>query len=230
MIHGDFNVLSPLVKKFSFLKNYVNFFGGQVGDFQVATSGGFWVAIGETAKYLLENGRLTYQDEYGRLFLHSGFNINNQGDIEEGKGIEQRRGMEEKYKKYASIKGLEYNTKIDCTFLQKVLNQAEVKWTNTLEKNPEIVEHILYQTIANLIVFGHEKRKKILHAGAGLGIFGIDLQWADMYGDQGGVLQFGNNGVSAYYVDKGELGVEINIVTRQELMEAIEEKIQNNRF
>jgi len=46
MIHGDFNVLSPLVQNFSFLKNYVNFFGGQVGDFQVATSGGFWVAIG----------------------------------------------------------------------------------------------------------------------------------------------------------------------------------------
>jgi len=43
---GDFNVLSPLAQIFSILKSYVSFFGDQVGDFQVATSGGFWVAIG----------------------------------------------------------------------------------------------------------------------------------------------------------------------------------------
>jgi len=31
----------------SVFKELRQFFGGQVGDFQVATSGGFWVAIGD---------------------------------------------------------------------------------------------------------------------------------------------------------------------------------------
>ena len=42
---GDFNVLSPLAQIIPILKNYVSFLGDQVGDFQVATGGGFWVAI-----------------------------------------------------------------------------------------------------------------------------------------------------------------------------------------
>ena len=43
---GDFNVLSPLALIFMIYKIMSAFRGGQVGDFQVATSGGFWVAVG----------------------------------------------------------------------------------------------------------------------------------------------------------------------------------------
>jgi hypothetical protein len=52
MIHGTLNALSPLAQIFQFSAVTSNFVRAQVGDFEVATSGGFWVAIRAFAKTL----------------------------------------------------------------------------------------------------------------------------------------------------------------------------------
>jgi len=45
MIHGTLNALSPFAQIFRISAVTANSRGTQVGDFEVATSGGFWVAI-----------------------------------------------------------------------------------------------------------------------------------------------------------------------------------------
>jgi superfamily II DNA or RNA helicase len=50
VIHGTLNALSPFAQIFRFSAVTSDFWNAQVGDFEVATTGGFWVAIRDTLK------------------------------------------------------------------------------------------------------------------------------------------------------------------------------------
>ncbi len=167
------------------------------------------------AGWLLNTGKLYFEDENGILFVHAGLPMGADGkvNIENYKGVAGLSSLDsllEDFRKSGVLIGRDVTPAGIAPYsavFSSIMNLAELDFLKQLSQNPQRAQTVLDQLHINCLIVGHKKQDRLFSIG-GAKIFGIDLTMPRYYGSHGGALQFSQQGITVYKVHKGQIEID----------------------
>ncbi|MFC1496757.1 hypothetical protein ACFL52_05015 [Candidatus Margulisiibacteriota bacterium] len=149
----------------------------------------------EVFDWLANNGRIFYIDEMLTLYIHAGLDFSQEHSPAHFDQLKEQESAFLRQLKDTYPESLKKCMEIAAQF-ESHLKLREIKWLPHFDRSDMFkLEHSLFNMGIRSVVYGHTPKSNVSNHRERL--FGIDLSMAKHYGNLGGFLEIGKNGIIA---------------------------------